>query len=240
MFRKNRYSLMPSLLSQLFAAAMPSFAFDPNDPADMAAVQKLIDDAVEPVASKNKELLSEVKKLKSGRNKDDSSTADMERLEADNERLSTELATANKALKTAQKAAEDSGKALTSERGYTERLLVENGLSAALAANGVTNAAHAKAASALIRSTSKIEIAVDGDNRAATIGGKPLGDFVKEWAGSDDGKNFVTATPNGGGGAPGSQQQQHKQAGNMGGSREERVAAINAKLGDKLAGFQQQ
>lgn len=234
MFRKKPYSLMPNLLQMLFASAMPAFAFDPNDPADMAEVQKRIDDAVDAVTTKNKELLAEVKKLKK-REPGDGNTAEMERLEADNERLSAELASASKALKQAQKAAEDSGKALTSERSYTERLLIENGLSAELAANGVTNAAHAKAAAALIRSTSKIEIAVDGDNRSATIGGKPLKDFVKEWSGTDDGKNFVTATPNGGGGAPGSQQQQHKTAGNMGGTREERIAAINAKLGDKLA-----
>jgi Skp family chaperone for outer membrane proteins len=238
MFRKKPYSLMPNLLQMLFASAMPSFAFDPNDPADMAEVQKRIDEAVEGLASKNKELLADVKKLKAKRDPGDSNAADMERLEAENERLSSELATASKNLKAAQKAAEDSGKALTSERSYTERLLVDNGLSAELAANGVTNASHAKAAAALLRSTSKIEITVDGDTRTATVGGKPLKDFVKEWAGTDDGKNFVTATTNGGGGAPGSQQQQHKQAGNMGGTREERIAAINAKLGDKLAATQ--
>lgn len=229
--KRTKFSPLNLLLAALAPVRM--YAFDPDDEDTKKALAEAVDAAIEKLTKKNSELVAELRAAKKGKGGEDS--AEMERLEKDNDRLTAELAKASKDLKAAQKIVEDNGKALASERTYTERLLIDNGLSAALTANGVTNPAHAKAAAALLRSTSKIEIAVDGDNRAATVGGKPLTDFVKEWTGTDDGKNFVTAPPNGGGGAPGGQQQQHKQAGNMGGTREERIAAINAKIGDKLA-----
>jgi len=232
MFHKRMSLSFSSLLGAMLMQAR-CYAYDPEDADTKAALAEAVDAAVERLTNKNRELLAELRKAKSGKESDNS--AEMERLETENARLSTELAKASKDLKAAQKAAEENGSTLASERAYTERLLIDNGLSAALTANGVTNPAHAKAAAALIRSTSKIEIAVDGDNRTATVGGKALADFVKEWSSTDDGKNFVTATANGGGGAPGSQQQQHKQAGNFGGTRDERIAAINARFGDKLA-----
>lgn len=212
-------------------------AFDKNDPEDMKIVQGMIDDAVSGLKSKNDELVGKVKKL--SKDKEGGISQDeFDRLEAERDKLKDDLTVVQRDLKAANKANETNAATLASERSFNERVLIENGLAAALSANGVTNAAHAKAAAALIRATSKIEISVDGDNRSATVGGKALGDHVKEWAGTDEGKNFVTATPNGGGGAPGSQQQQHKAAGNFGGSKEERVAAINARFGDKLAASQ--
>ena len=46
-------------------------------------------------------------------------------------------------------------------------------------------------------------VVADGDARKAMVGDKAIGDFVKEWAGSDAGKKFVAAPINTGGGAPG-------------------------------------
>lgn len=209
-------------------------AFDKNDPKDMEIVQGMIDEAVSGLKSKNEELVGKVKKLSKDK-EGGISQEEFDRLEAERDALKENLTTAQRELKAEKKANETNASALASERSFNERVLIENGLAAALSANGVTNAAHAKAAAALIRSTSKIEITVDGDNRAASIGGKALGDFVKEWAGTDDGKNFVTAKGNGGGGAPGGQQQPTPAAGNMGGTRAERVAALQAKFGDRLA-----
>lgn len=234
MFHNRRSLLSPFSLIGLALANARFFAYDPDDADTKAALAEAVDAAVEKLTKKNSELVAELRTAKKGKT-DSPDAAEMERLEKDNDRLTAELAKAGKDLKAAQKVVEENGKALTSERSFNERVLIENGLAAALSANGVTNAAHAKAAAALIRSTSKIEITVDGENRSANIGGKALGDFVKEWAGTDDGKNFVTAKGNGGGGAPGGQQQPTPAAGNMGGSKAERVAAIAAKFGDQLA-----
>lgn len=76
--------------------------------------------------------------------------------------------------------------------------LVNNGLTSALAEHNVPEAQR-PAVTALLKSANKIEIA---DNNA-TVDGKPLGDFVKNWAATDAGKVFVTAPRNGGVPQPG-------------------------------------
>ncbi len=190
-----------NLFQMLFAAAMPMYAFDPKDPADIAIVQGMIDEAVGPLVTKNKELLAEVKKAKKGAEVD---PAAHEALETENAALKDQLTAANKATKTATTAAETAEKALKTEQGFTSKLLVSDGLNAALLANGVTNPVHLKAAAAMIREAGGIEVKAEGDARAATIGGKTLAEFVKGWSLSDDGKAFVTAPSNGGGGGAGS------------------------------------
>lgn len=176
-------------------------AFDPKDPADLAIVQGMIDEAVEPLATKNKQLLGEVKKLKSGAQVD---PADVAALEAERDRLAGEVSALGKKVKTAETAAETATKQLQSEQGYTNKLLISDGLNAALLAAGVTNPVHLKAAAAMIRESGGVEVKVEGDARAAMIGGKPLADFVKGWSQSDDGKAFVSAPSNSGGGGHGS------------------------------------
>lgn len=53
------------------------------------------------------------------------------------------------------------------------------------------------AAKAMLRGQAAIK---DG---AAVIGDKPLADHVTEWAGTDQGKHFITAPANSGGGGQG-------------------------------------
>lgn len=204
-------------------------AFDANDPADQKILEEAVTAAVAKLDKKNKELQSELRKAKQGAEID---PADVERLERELETATNQLAEANKQLKTVSKQAEDAAKALEGEKGYTSKLLVENGLNAALLESGVKNPAHVKAAAALIRTSGQIEIAAEGETRVAKINGKPLADFVKEWAGSDDGKAFVSAPNNAGGGAPGGQQggAGTPPVGNLGGTPAERVAAINARF----------
>lgn len=224
----KRYSLNPfSRLLHSLLHGLTFFAIDMNDPADKAAVQKLIDEAVGPLKEKNSELLGELKKARKGA---EIKPEDVEKLEAERDALKEQLAEAQKAAKTATKAAEDAAKALQGEQGFTQKLLIENGLQAALSANGVTNPVQLKAAAALIRANAKIEVKVDGENRAAIVGDKDLAAYVKEWAQGDEGKHFVAAQPNSGGGAPGSNNSQHKGAGNLGGTKEERAAAIASRF----------
>lgn len=75
-----------------------------------------------------------------------------------------------------------------------------------------------------------IEVDADGN---AKIGTTTIQDAIKEWANSDAGKAFIAAPDSSGGGASGSNASNNL-VGNMGGTREERIAAINAKFGNKL------
>lgn len=152
--------------------------------------------------AKNRELLAEVKALKADlRKHKEISPDDLAALESERDDLRTKLATAEKAAKDATKLAETASKQLEGESAFTRKLLVENGLRAELAAAGVTNPVHQKAAIAM--HASGVEIVTDGDNRVAKVGDKALADFVKEWASGDEGKHFVAAAINGGGGAGG-------------------------------------
>lgn len=203
MFNRNRKLFSKSTVSAVVASMfgkVVSHAFDPKDPEVVAAIEAAVQAAVAPLVAKRDELLGEVRKLKKN---GEIKPEDFERVERERDELQGKLDQAAKDLKTAQKAVETSTAALTGEQAYTQRLLVDNGLNAALLEAGVKNPAHLKAASALIRASSKVEVKVDGDNRSAVIGDKPLADFVKAWAASDDGKHFVSAQVNTGGGANG-------------------------------------
>ena len=173
-----------------------------DTPEEKAALKAAIDEAVESattgLAGKNRELLAELKDARKGQAIDPAKVAALEdRIDA----LTADLATANKAAKDATKAAEVAAKALESESGFSQRLLVDNGLMAALTAHGVSDPYYQKGAAALLRS--HVQVVIDGDNRIAKIGDKPLDDAIKEWAGSDEGKRYIMAPGNSGGGAPG-------------------------------------
>jgi hypothetical protein len=126
---------------------------------------------------------------------------DVTALETENDKLRADLATAQKTAKDATAAAEKATKALEGESAFTHKLLVENGLREQLSANGVTNPVLQKGAIAML--SSQIQVSADGDARVAKVGDKALSDFIKEWAGGDEGKEYVTAAANSGGGAPG-------------------------------------
>jgi hypothetical protein len=175
-------------------------AFDPNDPADKKILADAIAEATGKLESKRDELIAE---LRAARKKGEIDPKDYDRLESELDEVKGQLSDAQKAVKDAAKRAETAEKALTSEQAATQRLLIDNGLTAALTEAGVTNPIMLKAATALLRGE-KIEIAVDGETRVAKIGDKLLGDHVKAWAAGDEGKAFASAPNNGGGGAGGS------------------------------------
>lgn len=163
-----------------------------------AMIADAVEEATEGLANKNRELLADLRKAKAGKNID---PADIEKLESQIDSLKAELTTAQKAANTATKQAEDAAKALQAESGFTQKLLIENGLAAELTKNGVTNAVNLKAAQSMLKDG--VKVVIDGDARVAKVGDKALSDYIKEWAGSDEGKHFVSAPLNGGGGAIG-------------------------------------
>lgn len=221
MFKKN------SLLGRLLVLNA-FYAFDPEDQATKDAIAAAVAEGVAALTANNKTLIAE---LRAAKRKGEINPEDHAALERSVDDLTAQLADANKTIKANAKVIEDGGKALQTEQEFNQRLLVDNGLSAALLEAGVKNPAHLKGAAALIRASHKVEVVAEGTERVATVGGKKLGEFVKEWAAGDEGKAFATAPHNSGGAAPGSGGGQGGAAkGNMGGTPAERAAALRAQF----------
>lgn len=193
-------------------------SIDTNAPEVLAAIKAAVEEATTGLAAKNKELLAELKAAKKGREVDPEMVS---KLEDRIEELTSQVQAAQTEAKAKAKEAEKASKALADAEGFTHRLLVDNGLSDALAKAGVTNPAHLKAVRSML--SPMVAIAAEGDSRIAKVGDKALSEFVAEWAAGDEGKHFVSAPANSGGGASGS-------SGSSGGksfkdmSSEERVA----------------
>jgi small-conductance mechanosensitive channel len=165
-----------------------------------AEVTRLIEEATAQLVKHNSELLRDLKKNE--RNGKSVDPAELEKVEAENDRLTAENKELAKSVKTSAKLADDATKALQQESGFTSSLLIDQGLTSALTANGVTNPALLKGALAMLKAQGA-QVVVDGDKRVARLGEKALADAVKEFAASDEGKHFVSAKQNTGGGAQG-------------------------------------
>lgn len=171
-----------------------------------ADLDKAIADAVkaaeEGLKAKRDELLEEVKTLKTElRKSKDIDPADLAKLEDENATLKAELAKAQKDAKDATKLAEDATKKLETESGFTSKLLTENALNSALAEAGVKEPAMLKAVKAMMAGTA--QVVTEGADRVVKVGDKTLADHVKEWAGTDEAKHFISAANNNGSGAQG-------------------------------------
>lgn len=171
---------------------------DTSSPEFKAAVKEAVEEATSGLIAKRDELLGEVKKLRKGQQVD---PAEVEKIEAERDAARAEAAEAKKALGKATKAAEDATKKLADADSREQRLLVDNGLNEALAKAGVNNPALAKAAKALL--VAQAQVVADGEARVVKIGDKALADAVNEWAGTDEGKHFVTAASSTGGNSQG-------------------------------------
>lgn len=105
----------------------------------------------------------------------------------------------------------------------------DQSLTAALQSAGITNPVYLEAATALIQD--KVKVDDDGNVYAEGDMGQPkvLEDFVKSFVG---GKGAAFVTKPQGGGAKSGDGRAAKPAGNLAGSKEERVAALKAKFPD--------
>lgn len=175
-----------------------SDSIDLKAPEVQAAIQAAVDAAVQPLVAKRDELLNEVKTLRKGKQ---INPEDVEKLQDTIESLQNDLTKANGELKTVKKEAETTKAALQSESAFTQKLLVDNGLSDALLKANVTNPAHLKAVKSML--STQVQIVAEGDTRKAKVGDKDLTAFVTEWAASDEGKHFISAPNNTGGGSQG-------------------------------------
>jgi len=168
-----------------------------------AAVEKAVEAIdVDGLKGKIEELIGDKKKLQAeARKAKDVDPAEVERLHSEVEDLTTKLTAATKIAKDAEGARDKAVKALETEQGFTQRLLIQDGLKTALIANGVKDEDFIDSLAAKFAAGAKV--VTEGEERKAVYGDKPLGDFIKEWAGTDVGKKFVSAPANSGGGANG-------------------------------------
>ena len=183
--------------------------YDPNDPDTKKAVQAAIAAALEEqeqqhevaitgLKTKNKELLANLKKANEG--KDSADPVEIARLEGELETVQKALKEANKQLKVTQATLEETTGKLTAEEKAVQRLVVDGGLTEALAKANVA-APFLPAAKALL--SSKVEVKEVAGERKAFVGDLALGDYVTQWSQGDEGKHYIAAPVNGGGGANG-------------------------------------
>lgn len=166
------------------------------------AVKEAVAQAEEGLRSKRDELMDEVKALKAElRKSKDIDPAEVTALEDELAKAKAENAKLAKDAKDALARAEKAEKAVEAEAGYTSRLLTENALNAALAEAGVTNPAFLKTLKATF--AGEAAVVAEGDQRIVKLGDKALADAIKEWADTDEAKNFIAAPGSRGGGAPG-------------------------------------
>lgn len=163
-----------------------------KDAADAAVAE-----ATEGLKNKNGELLAKLKKAQ----KD--STIDPAEYQAVQDELSKaneKVVELTKTAKTATTEMEKHKKLYETESAVTHKLVVQNGLTAALIEAKV-KPEYMDAVVALLSPLAALK--AEGDSRVAVVGDKPLTDYVSEWAKSDKGKHYVSAPDNKGGGANG-------------------------------------
>ena len=191
------------------------------------AVKDAVAEATEGLINKRDELLGKLKEAKKGREIDPADYAD---LENQLEKTQDKLKAAEKTAKTATAEAEKSKKSFEGESKVVHDLLVDQGLSAELLKNGIKKPQFLSAAKAMLKG--QVVLEADGEKRVAKVGDKALGEYIKEWAGSDDGKEFVDAAGNsGGGGGGGKGGASNEDLAKM--SPEARLDSINSQGGEK-------
>ncbi len=145
------------------------------------------------VLGKNSELLSEVKKLKNA-----SREHNVDELLKTIETLEDKVTSYEKENKILKADFEKTSKVLNEKDGKLKQVMVSDGLTKALIEGGIDDK-HL----AVVKSFHERNVVLD-ENYNAVIDGKSLGDFAKEWLGSDNGKIYTKFNPTSGGGANGS------------------------------------
>ena len=162
---------------------------------------------VEALVEKNKELLAELKKVKADLRKvQDIKPEDYQAVVDELEAVKEKLSASDKLVKTANSEAEKYKGLYESESAHTAKTLIDSGLTNALV-DAKVDAKYIKAVKALIGGDAKVE--ADGDRRIVKIGDKALGDYIKEWASSEEAAHYIAAPANSGGGGGGGGKQQN-------------------------------
>lgn len=162
--------------------------------------------SIEKLTEKNRELLEEKRSTKSGAERQLMEAQDrIAELEASLSKAQVEAKKSGDKLAADLKAAQDIA---ASRLNLLQSKVREDGLRQSLLESGVKNPAHLKAAIAMLKDSVQVDeskldafVIAKGPNGADTR--KPLTDFAKEWAASDEGKAFVMVAGSSGGGSNG-------------------------------------
>lgn len=200
---------------------------DLTSPEVKAAIAAAVEEATAGLVAKRDELLGKLKKAQKDSAID---PADLEAAERERDELRTKLAEQTKIATKATKDLEAANKRATDIDSAYNGTLRDAALTEALTKAGVTSPALLKAAKALLGTHATV--VDENGTRVVKAGDKALGDFITEWAGSDEGKHFVAAADITGGGAQGGNRNPTPAKGDLGGSREERAAAIASRFPD--------
>lgn len=179
--------------------------YDAKDPDTIKAVKAAVDAAlaeqieeheadIAGLKSKNTELLGKIAKIRKEGSPD--AAAELERVEGELASTKTALSKATRDLNKAVKERDDYKIESETSSKAASNLLIENGLTEALTTANVGKG-FLPAVKALLIGKAVVE--KDGDKSVVKVDGKPLGEFVKSWSLSDEGKSYVTAPANGGG-----------------------------------------
>lgn len=165
---------------------------------------------------KRDELLAENRKLKNGGNEDAAKLAEENaKLQEQLDSQAKELKKSGESLKKLEadkaKVEQEFGTKLAGEQAAINRLLVEEGLTKGITQIGITKPAQVAAVRALLKEKGILSVEAEGDVRKAVAklmkDGKEtkldLDAYLKDWATSEEGKEFVPAAQNQGGGAGG-------------------------------------
>lgn len=193
---------------------------DLSSPELKAAIDAAVAEATEGLRNKNTELLGKLKKAQKDSAIDPEEHA---ALEAERDDLKAKLSAAEKAAKKAVADAEAATKRAADIDGAYSTSLRDGALTEALTKAGVTNPVHLKAAKALLSGAA--QVVDENGTRVVKAGDKALADFITEWAGGDEGKHFVSA-PDASGGGMGHGYKPGGAKSDLGGTRDERTAAI--------------
>lgn len=172
-------------------------SIDLNAPEVQEAIKKAAEEATSGLIAKRDELLAEVKKL---RKNQEIKPEQLEALEAELDSYKTKATEAEKLAKATAQEADRVKKLYEAESGYTNNLLVENGLNEALVKEGVAKQ-FLPAVKSMLKS--QVTVKIEGNERKAVIGEKALSEYVSEWSKGEEGKHFIAAPANSGGGSNG-------------------------------------
>jgi hypothetical protein len=174
---------------------------DLTAPEVQAAIEAAVSEKVAGLKANNEKLIKELRDARKGQQID---PADLERVEQERDQIKQQLTEANKALTKATKDLDAANKARADIEGAFHGSLRDAALTEELTKAGVTNPVHLKAAKALLGS--QLSVVADGDARVVKAGDKAVGDFIKEWAGGDEGKHFTAPSSSNGAGTQHSRQ----------------------------------
>lgn len=188
-------------------------AYDPNDPADKAILDKAVKDAlaaqaeeheteIERLNNKNKELIGKLKKARTG----EADTGEVERLENDLSEVQGKLRKAESDLRATNRALETTTEERNTARNEANsaRTLADNEFKANRLTTefGALNVGEAFREDLTRSMSGDVTVKEVNGKREAFVGDKSLADHLKEWA-ENKGKHYVLAPNNSGGNAGG-------------------------------------